>query len=529
MKQVDIATPGSIELSGMPKKPPHDYVKSRFAINVGTNVAYIAVNTLLMVWYIPFLIKHLGMAAYGMIPLANLLVMYSSVISAGLEVSTNRYLAIDLNQGEQENASRTFNTALFLSLVACCFISIPAAIVTYLYPVLFSVPTGMEQETRFLFGSAVFTVLISIIGGNFGVSSIIKHRFDLYNIVRTVVSLSRVGIVAFAFLLWLPSLWWVATGFIVSACINLAGNVILWKQLTPQLHINYSSIDKKRFRDLLGLGGWASINQIGALLLLQIDLIVVNTLYGADMTGRYGSVLIFTTLILTMTTTVVGVLSPAIMARYAVDDVEGMKRIAVRSVKLLGIGLAVPVGLLCGFGRPLLTLWLGPEFADLDILLVLLVGHLNVNLAVRPLLYVLTAFNRMKAQALLTLVIGVGNLALAIALAHWAGWGVAGVAAAAAIAWTIKNVFLLSSYSASVMNLKWWTFYAPLTAGAFGTLGIALAGRITTQFWWPSSWFDLGLMASGITMIYCLLSLALSLNRSDRELLWSLIGRRSHV
>jgi membrane protein EpsK len=174
-------------------------------------------------------------------------------------------------------------------------------------------------------------------------------------------------------------------------------------------------------------------------------------------------------------------------------------------------------------------LWLGPDFADLDILLVILVGHLNINLAVRPLLYVLTAFNRIRVQALLTLLIGVVNLGLAVALARWAGWGAAGVAAAGAIAWTIKNVFLLSTYSASVMNLKWWTFYAPLVAGATGTLGLALAGRFAAQFWWPATWIELGLMASGLTIIYCIVAFNFGLNRSDRDLIWSLAGRRSHA
>jgi membrane protein EpsK len=509
--------------------PLQNDVKSRFARNVGTNIAYVAANTLLMVWYIPFLVKHLGMAAYGMIPLANSLVMYASVLSSSLEVSTNRFLAIDLNQGKKESANRTFNTSLVLSVAACCLLLLPAGIITYLYPVLFSVPAGMENETRLLFASAVLTMLLSIVGSNFGVSSLIKHRFDLYNVVRVIVILTRTGLVAFAFVLWSPSLWWVAMGFIASACINLIGNIFLWRRLTPELHIDRSSIDRSQFRALLDLSGWASLNQIGALLLMQIDLLVVNAFYGADMTGRYGSILIFTTLILTMTTTVVGVLSPAIMARYAVGDIDGLTRIAVRSVKLLGIGLAIPVGLLCGFGRPLLTLWLGPDFADLDILLVILVGHLNINLAVRPLLYVLTAFNRIRVQALLTLLIGVVNLGLAVALARWAGWGAAGVAAAGAIAWTIKNVFLLSTYSASVMNLKWWTFYAPLVAGATGTLGLALAGRFAAQFWWPATWIELGLMASGLTIIYCIVAFNFGLNRSDRDLIWSLAGRRSHA
>ena len=408
--------------------------------------------------------------------------------------------------------------------------SAPASgIVTYFFPMLFNVPAGLELSTQLLFAGVGITMLTAILSGTFGVSSMITHRFDLYNIVRSLTSLSRVGVVALCFLFWPASLWCVAVGFIVSACIGLIGDVLVWRRLTPQLNIDLGEIDRHQFRALMGLSGWSSVNQVGSMLLMQVDLLVVNAMFGPEMTGRYGTVLLFPSLIYTMTNTVVAVLSPAIMARYAVGDIDGMRGIASRSVKLLGIGLALPIGLLCGLGRPLLNLWLGPEFAQLDLLLILLVGHLSVNLAIRPLLYVLTAYNRIKLQGLITLVLGVANVVLAIALARWSGWGVAGVAAAAVIVWTIKNVVFLSCYSAVLMGLRWWTFYPPLIAGALGTMGIALAGRFVSHLWCPASWFGLGAMATAIAGAYGVIAWAISLDRSDRDLLLSFLMRRSMI
>lgn len=513
----------------MPANPQlPDIARSRFVMNVGSNVCYAALNTALMVWYVPFLVRHLGVAAYGMIPLANSLVMYASVISTSLDVSINRFLAIDLNQGNDAGANRTFNTALALSLAACGILLLPAGIAGYFFPVLFNVPAGLELSTQFLFASVAVTMLTAILSGNFGVASVITHRFDLRNIVRSLTSLSRVGIVALCFLFWPASLWFVAAGFMTSAWIGLIGDVLVWRRLAPQLYIDRREIDRHQFRALMGLSGWSAINQAGSLLLMQVDLLIVNAIFGAEMTGRYGSVLLFPALIYTMTETVIAVLSPAIMARYAMGDIEGMRRMASRSVKLLGIGLALPIGLLCGFSRPLLNLWLGPEFTSLDVLLILLTGHLTLNLSMRPLSYVLTAYNRVKVQGLFTLALGVVNAVLAIALARWGGWGAAGVAAAGAIVWTIRNAVFLSSYSAVLMRLRWWTFYSPPAAGALGTLCIALAGRFVSQLWWPTSWLALGAMAAAIAGLYGVIACAISLNRSDRELLWSFLNWRSH-
>ena len=514
---------------GVSAKPPLPGIaRSRFVINVGSNICYAVLNTALMVWYVPFLMHHLGVAAYGMISLANSLVLYAGIISVGLDTSIIRFLAIDLNLGDEAGANRTFNTALALSLAACAILVLPAGIVTYFFPVLFKVPLGLELATQLLFASVAVTTLAAVLSGSFGVASLITHRFDRRNVVRSLTSLSRVGVVLLCFLFWPVSLWCVALGFLVSAGIGLIGDVLVWRRLTPQLHIDRRVIDRHQFHALAGLSGWVTISQIGFLLLTQVDLLIVNAVFGAEMTGRYGLVLLFPTLIYTMLEMVVTVLSSAIMARYAVGDIEGMRRIASRSVKILGIGLALPIGLLCGFGRPLLTLWLGPEFASLDLLLVLLVGHLTVNLAVRPLAYVLTAYNRVKAQGLVTLAIGAANLALVIAVARWGEWGVAGVAAASALMYTIRNAVFLSSYTGVVMHLRWWTFYAPLLAGALGTLGIGMAGRFVSQLWWPTNWPALGVLATAIAAAYGVIAYAISLNRSDRDLLWSFLNWRSH-
>jgi membrane protein EpsK len=506
-----------------------DAASGRFVLNVSSNLCYLVLNTALMLWYMPFLLRHLGVAAYGMIPLANSLVMYATIISTGLDVSINRFLAIDLNQENTAGANRTFNTALALSLIACGCLLLPLGVFTFFFPVLFNVPPGFEVATQFLFASVGTTMLSAILSGTFGVASLITHRFDLRNIIRGLTSVTRIGVVMLAFLFWPVNLWLVALGFIASACINLIGDVLVWRRLTPQLHIDFRTIDRNRFRALLGLSGWTAIGQVGYLLLSQSDLLVVNALFGAASTGRYGAVLLLQNMAHMVVETVVVVLCPAIMAHYARGEIAVMQRLASSSVKLLGVGMALPIGLLCGFARPGLSLWLGPEFAQLDLLLIVLVGHFAVNSAVRPLAYVITAYNRAKLQGIVGFVLGIANIGLAIALAGWLGWGLIGVAAAAAIVFTIRNAAFLSTYCAMVMGLRWWSFYRLLIPSALGTVGVALAGRFASQLYPFTNWPALGTAAIGISAAYCVVAYVISLDRSDRELLWSFLRRNSQV
>src|SRR2546425_10565905 len=87
--------------------------RGRFTANLVANVGYLGLSMLVGVWYVPFLVKHLGAAAYGLIPLASTLTSYMSLITLGLNAAVGRSLTIALEQGDDERANRIFNTSLW--------------------------------------------------------------------------------------------------------------------------------------------------------------------------------------------------------------------------------------------------------------------------------------------------------------------------------------------------------------------------------------------------------------------------------
>lgn len=513
--------------AGPRRTGPEDHSGSRrFSVNVLSSAGFIVLNVGLMAWYVPFLVSNLGLAAYGMLSLANSLVLYLSIVTDSLNGSVFRYLGIDLNQGDVVSANRTFNTALILAILGCCLLLIPIAATSYMFPLMFQVPPDLAAATRFLVVAVGVTALTALVGGVFGVSSLVRHRFDLRNIVRSLVALCRVGVVALLFAAGSPSLVHVGVGLILAAVIGLAGDVFLWRMLTPELSIAPRLIERARFRPLIGLGSWSAINIIGVLFIMQIDVIIVNQLLGPEATGLYASVLLFPILIYTMGEAVLPVLAPAIMAHYATGNRRALQDLARRSVRLLAVGLALPIGLLCGMGAPLLTLWLGPSFAHLETVLLLLVAPLTITLATRPLSHVLTAHNEVKIQGIVTLVLGAANVVLAVALVR-AGWGLAGVPAAAAFVWTVRNVLFVSSQSAVLLGLRWYAFNGDLAIGLLGMAGVAALGRTMCALWWPSDWLSLAAYVAVIALTYGAFAYYVVLGKADRELVSSVFARRS--
>jgi len=304
----------------------------------------------------------------------------------------------------------------------------------------------------------------------------------------------------------------IASGTIVSAC----GAVVLWRKLTPSLRVRLNEFDWNILQKLTGTGGWVIINQIGAILYLSIDLLVANRLFGAEASGRYAAVLQLPMLMRTVGSAVAGVFSPTVLYYFARNDADGLVSYLRRAIKCVGLVVALPITLLCGFAEPLLRLWLGPSFSELSPLLFLMAAHLCLNVAVLPLLGLQLAANRVRVPALVTVVMGAANLGLALLLAGPMHWRLYGIAAAGAIMLTAKNVFFTPAYGAHVLGKRWTSFCPELglivgvTAG-----GIALC-RAALWLRPIGGWFDLAGVGLVVCAIYALIAYRVFLNDEER-------------
>jgi membrane protein EpsK len=484
---------------------------------------YIASSTAANLWLTPFLIGHLGIAAFGMIPLVTSVTAYMSVLTTALNTALSRFLVIDLERGDVRAANSTFNTTLFGLITIILALSPIVLGVSLAFPTLFNVPPGWEADASCLFVLVALTSFVTVVGSSFAVSPFIYSRFLESNVVSFVGLLTRVGPIALLFSLLPARLWYAGSGALMAALVSLLGFVLLWRKWTPGLHVQITAFDRSRLRALTGMGGWVTVNTLGGMLLARTDLLVVNAFFGAALTGGYGSVAQFSIFINYMASAAATVLRPIILIKYAQQDLIGLQRLASQSVKLLGLSLALPVGLLCGFARPLLAVWLGPDYQFLSVLLVILVGPLSLNLSVRPLLYVQSAYNKVRWPGIATLVSGVVSLVLAVVAGMWGGWGASGVALAVAVAWTAKQGLYVPIYTARIMKLAWWSFLPTPIPVVTVTLLVGIAAYALTLVRMPTNWLELAGSAAILSLLYAAGVWGIGLSRADRQLLRELL------
>src|SRR5580698_8980751 len=88
--------------SGIPMVAPAR--TGRFAINLVSNVGQFGLSIIVGAWYVPFLVRSLGPAVYGLIPLSSAITSYMALITLGLNSAVGRYLTIALEHRDQRRS-----------------------------------------------------------------------------------------------------------------------------------------------------------------------------------------------------------------------------------------------------------------------------------------------------------------------------------------------------------------------------------------------------------------------------------------
>ncbi|VVB62877.1 Polysaccharide biosynthesis protein [uncultured archaeon] len=446
--------------------------------NLFANIAYFLVSVVIGILLVPYFVSNLGIASYGLIPLVTSITGYVAIVVQSLNIVVSRFLTVDLQRKDYVAANRTFNTALF-GFTAIILLLAPIVLaVSWFIPSIFHVPVGQKSDAALLFLGVCTAFLISSWTGNFTVQLFAYNRLDFQNLINLVKLLVQTGMTVLFFALFGPNLALLGSAYLIAAVIASSISIILSRQVCPYLILSLRSFDRRIVKDLCEMWGWVIISQVGALLFLSIDLIVVNLLFGATSAGNYSIALQWSIALRAIGGVLSGVLTPMILSYYAHEQTDSLIQVSKSAVKLMGFALALPVGLICGLAPQLLLIWVGSEFINLAHLMVLLTISLSINLAVLPLLSINVAYNQVRVPGIVTLVMGVWNIALAVALSLQTDWGYYGVAIAGTIVLTTKNAFFTPWYSTKVLGVDVHTFTWPMLLGVVATIIVSISAAI---------------------------------------------------
>ena len=377
-------------------------LRTQLPKNLITNVVLFLVSILIGVFLVPYYIDTLGVSSYALVPLATSITSYVNLVIQSLNSSVSRYLTVDLQRGDFNKANIIFNTSLF-GMLGISLLSLPIIIVVHIMHLLFRKSQQTRDMMLIYFLGTILSFLISTLGGVFGVSLFAYNRLDLQNILSISVIVIQVAGIILLFSNYSPMLCHIGFANLIASIIIFIATIYISKKVNPHFKVNLSNFKISEMKEIANTGNWLIINQVGTILFLQMDLIVVNKLFGPVAGGEYAALLTWSRLLRTLAGVLSGVLTPIILTYYAKNQFDNMISISKSAVKFMGFAMALPIGCLCGFAPNILSLWIGPEFAKLSPLMWILLSHLIINLSVLPLFSINISLNKVRIPGLVTL------------------------------------------------------------------------------------------------------------------------------
>jgi membrane protein EpsK len=337
---------------------------------------------------------------------------------------------------------------------------------------------------------------------------------DIFGIFSKVV---QVAVIVLCFRYVSASLAFVGWGTAVSSLCVLGLTIIFAYILMPEIKITLSEFDFKAFREMTSMGSGVLINQLGGLLYMNSDLIVINILMGATATGMYGPIVQWATLIGTIAAVVTRSFDPLVMELLAKGDYETLKSNLFRLTKMLGLILGLPICLVCGFSKPLLLLWLGKDFVNLYKLMILLTLGQIIPYSLGTVFGIFRGLNTLKIPGVVTIVAGVFNVILAVILIKYTPLGMYGAGIATIIAVFWKGVLFNIIYLSRQLKFSSWKMWDALIIGCspaviFTVIIFIISGYMAIDH--PLRLFIYGAIFS---LIYCIVVYRLFMNKVDRR------------
>ena len=331
--------------------------KGRLSINILVNVFRLPLNVFLGILIVPFLIHKLGFAYYGLIPLASYFVEYLSLASHALNSAVGRFMAVALEKGDKKAVNGIFNTVFKANIGLSGGLAIASVPIIIYLDRFVELPPGAAFSGRYLFGCTCVCFFLDIAFSVFGATVWCRNRFDLLAVIQIVRRM------VYFVLVWLflsslrPSLFWVGNGVLISGAVASFISFRMSRLLLPELKIVRGAFNWSILKELFSTGLWITVNMVGAILFLRTDLIIINKFFGSAICGIYASLLIWPSFLRTVGGAVSAAFGPPFAYLVANSNQKELRKYAAMAVRLVGIFTVLPIGLICGFSRPLLCGW----------------------------------------------------------------------------------------------------------------------------------------------------------------------------
>ncbi len=430
--------------------------KWQMSANLIANVASFVSALFISFYTTPYITKHVGMEAYGLIGLAQNFTNYITIITASLNSMASRFIVIQLHKNNDDEANKYFNSVLIANTLCAVIVILLSVLMIPNLDHFINVSEGLLPDAKVTFALTFLSFALSLATSVFGVVYYAKNRLDLgawrtveSNIVRTILL-----IITFLFIG--VKIQYTVVISLISTVYTIVFSIYYTRKMLPQIHVSAKNFEWNKVWIMVKAGIWNSISKLSQILLNGLDLLITNLFIGGAVLGCVSVTKTFVNLIISLISTISDIYVPKFLKAYAKDK-ESLNAEFLTSTKLLGFCSCVIISVFLVYCQTFYELWLPGEDAVLmRNLTYISLASIFVSGPVYSMFSIYTVINKVRPMAVASLVMSVMSTATVFLLLKFTDLGVYAIVGVSSIYGAVKNLtynmFCLRKYAG--INLK---------------------------------------------------------------------------
>lgn len=495
--------------------------KKRLVINLTAQLIFIFVSLGINFILIPYIVSHVGKAAYSYVKISSDFVSYAQIFVSALNTMASRFITINIHQDNYKDANKYFSSVFFANIIVSGALILPSVALILFLDNIIKIDPSLLSDVKLLFLFVFLNFFISIITSIFSVAPYATDRLDLLAIKTIQTEIIRALILLVSYIFFQPYLWYIGFASVVCTLYLGYANRKFTKQLLPNIKINTNYFDVKKIWELVSLGLWNSITRLGQVLLEQLDVLISNIFISGDAGGLLAIAKTLPSMITNqLMGNIIGIFNPQITIAYAKGDMEELVKVIKSCNRMLIFLLSIPLAFLTVYGLEFYRLWLPNENArELYQLTILIIGTLYVSMSIQVLYHVFIITKKVKENSLIMLLSGVLTTLIVFILLKNTNWGIYAVAGVSTVIGLIRNLTFTPMYAAKSLGVKWYRFYSDIGLGFVSIGSIVVLGMLSKQIVAIDSYFSLFLIGIPTGVVAVILNYFIILTRNERAII----------
>lgn len=440
--------------------------------NAMSNWAALGVSLVVGFLLTPFIIAHVGKGGYGIWTLVGSVIGYYGLLDLGISSAVGRYVAYHAGREDHRSLNETLSTAIVLFcgmgfLVLTFSLVLAGPLVRF-----FNVPVAEAAEVRYLIWLLGLGVALEFPGKIYRAAVRAHEHFVASNCVVIVVTLLRAGATVYVLVKgW--GLVGIAAAYVATDLLGIACHIGLCRRLTPHVRIRLSHARKRIAGTLMAFGGTTMVIIIADVIRFNLDSIVLGKFLDMEAVAVYGIAAMLIRYLMRAITTGMGVIGPRFSRLVGEGDHQALRDLLLRSMWISAILSTVGCLALVVFGKALIVLWVGPQFSQAALVLVILATPFAFGLSQSPTIGALYALNKHRFFAVIAVAEAVLNLGLSLLLVQY--YGIIGVALGTAIPMLLVKIIVQPIYLSSCLQIPIAVYYRRVLPSIIVLLAAAMS------------------------------------------------------